>query len=109
MTSTLNPAVNGRASTERADYRLLRVGLWSVCVYVGLGGLLGFAVFAGFWPPPSEDLDAAGIAAYFHEHQTSIRIGMVLMAVGPRVITPGASSCRSSSAGWRVRWGAPCR
>jgi hypothetical protein len=81
VTSTLNPAVNDRASTERADYRLLRVGLWSVCVYVGLG-LLGFAVFAGFWPPPSEDLDAAGIAAYFHEHQTSIRIGMVLMAVG---------------------------
>ena len=49
MTSTLNPAVNGRASTERADYRLLRVGLWSVCVYVGLGLLvLGILTVAAF-------------------------------------------------------------
>jgi hypothetical protein len=63
------------------DYRLLRVALWSVCIYVGLG-LLGFAVFAGFWPPPSEDLAAADIAHYFQSHETAIRIGMVLMVVG---------------------------
>jgi hypothetical protein len=81
MTATLNPTVRDGAAADRADYRLLRVGLWSVVVYVGLG-LLGFAVFAGFWPPPGEDLDAAAIAAYFRDNETSIRIGMVLMAVG---------------------------
>jgi hypothetical protein len=69
------------ARSSSIDYTLLRVALWSVCVYAGLG-LLGFAVFAGFWPPPSQDLDAAAIAQYFHTHNTSIRIGMVLMVVG---------------------------
>lgn len=81
MTVTVNPSASDRIATDRADYRLLRVALWTVVIYAGLG-LLGFAVFAGFWPPPGEDLDAAGIAAYFREHETSIRIGMVLMAVG---------------------------
>ncbi|MDX1875109.1 hypothetical protein SBI67_23575 [Mycolicibacterium sp. 120266] len=81
MTATLNPAMHDGAVSERADYRFLRIGLWSVVVYAGLG-LLGFAVFAGFWPPPGEDLGAAGIAAYFREHEASIRVGMVLMAVG---------------------------
>lgn len=76
----------GRISLEqrphtKTDFTLLRAALWSVCVYVGLG-LLGFAVFAGFWPPPSQDLDAAGIAEYFQTHGTAIRIGMVLMVVG---------------------------
>jgi hypothetical protein len=50
-------------------------------VYVVLG-LAGFAVFAGFWPPPGEDLDAAAISQYFQTHNTSIRVGMVLMVVG---------------------------
>jgi hypothetical protein len=80
MTTTARP----RAMTTvppTTDYRLLRVALWSVCVYAGLG-LLGFAVFAGFWPPPGQDLDAAGIADYFRSHETGIRIGMVLMVVG---------------------------
>ncbi|WP_179467966.1 hypothetical protein [Mycolicibacterium vinylchloridicum] len=60
---------------------MLRAALWSVCIYVGLG-LLGFAVFAGFWPPPGQDLDAAAITEYFQTHGTAIRIGMVLMVVG---------------------------
>ena len=39
-----------------ADYTLLRIAMWSVAVYAGIG-LLGFVVFAGFWPPPaSKDL-----------------------------------------------------
>ncbi|MBJ7462046.1 MAG: hypothetical protein JHD38_00345 [Mycolicibacterium sp.] len=82
MATTIGPDLRapGQVSTS-GDYRMLRVALWSVCAYVGLG-LLGFAVFAGFWPPPSQDLDAAAIAAYFREHETAIRIGMVLMVVG---------------------------
>jgi hypothetical protein len=65
----------------KADFTLLRAALWSVCLYVGFG-LLGFAVFAGFWPPLGEDLDATAIAQYFHTHGTAIRIGMVLMVIG---------------------------
>ena len=64
-----------------SDYKTLRVSLWAVAIYCLLG-LAGFAVFSGFWPPPGEDLDAAGIASYFREHETGIRIGMVMMAAG---------------------------
>ncbi len=34
-----------------ADYAILRGCLLLVACYAGFG-LLGFAVFAGFWPPP---------------------------------------------------------
>jgi len=81
VTTTMRTTSVPGARNSSIDYTLLRVALWSVCVYAGLG-LLGFAVFAGFWPPPSEDLDAAAIAQYFHAHNTGIRIGMVLMVVG---------------------------
>ena len=70
-----------RDSALRADFRGLRVATWSFAVYCGLG-LLGFAVLAGFWPPPAEYLSAADIAAYFRDHDTAIRIGMVMMAAG---------------------------
>ena len=75
---------SGLAPTTRStstDYTLLRLALWSVCLYAGLG-LLGFAVFAGFWPPPGEDLDPAEIFKYFQDHRANIQIGMVLMVVG---------------------------
>ncbi|BBZ75160.1 hypothetical protein MANY_04970 [Mycolicibacterium anyangense] len=82
MTAALGaPVEDPNAVQARVDFRLLRAGLYSVCIYAGLG-LLGFAVFAGFWPPPGQDLDAATIAAYFRENQTSIQIGMVFMVVG---------------------------
>ena len=81
MTITAGRQTAASSSRQSLDFRLLRVALWTVCVYAGLG-LLGFAVFAGFWPPPSQDLDAAGIAEYFRSHETGIRIGMVLMVVG---------------------------
>lgn len=71
------------AAAPFTDYTLLRISLWSVAVYAGLG-LLGFVVFAGFWPPPAEHLSAAEIGDYFREHDTGIRIGMVLIAAaGP--------------------------
>lgn len=65
----------------RTDFTMLRLSLWSVCGYAGLG-LLGFAVFAGFWPPPGEDLDAVAITRYFTENSDRIRVGMVLMVIG---------------------------
>jgi hypothetical protein len=39
--------------TTSADYPVLRLALWSVAVYAGLG-LLGFAVFAGFGHRPDK-------------------------------------------------------
>ena len=69
------------ASVLSADFRMLRVATWSVVAYCGFG-LVGFAVLAGFWPPPAEYLGAVEIAAYFREHETAVRIGMVMMAVG---------------------------
>lgn len=82
MTATIGfKATDAARAAQHTDFRMLRVGLWSVCLYVGFG-LLGFAVFAGFWPPPGQDLDAAAIAGYFREHETAIRLGMVLMVIG---------------------------
>jgi len=81
MTAIDNDVSTQQKPYRKADFTLLRAALWSVCLYVGFG-LLGFAVFAGFWPPPSQDLDAAAITEYFQTHGTAIRIGMVLMVVG---------------------------
>ncbi|MBI3690827.1 MAG: hypothetical protein HY239_09310 [Mycolicibacterium aromaticivorans] len=79
MTTTARPVQEQMQA--KADFTLLRAALWSVCLYVGFG-LVGFAGFAGFWPPPGEDLDAASITQYFQTHGPAIRIGMVLMVVG---------------------------
>ncbi|WP_433567246.1 hypothetical protein ACQP1O_19865 [Nocardia sp. CA-151230] len=85
MTSTTHAAsVHGgrvAADVQRRSYLFLRLSLWSVVLYAGLG-LLGFAVVAGFWPPPAEGLTATEIAAYFSSHGSGVRIGMVLMVVG---------------------------
>lgn len=86
MAIDVEPTTGGIAPTRdetvlRADFRMLHVATWSVVAYCGLG-LVGFAVLAGFWPPPAEYLGAVDIAAYFREHETTIRIGMVMMAMG---------------------------
>jgi len=65
----------------KGDYLALRWSLMSCLVYVGFG-LTGFAVLAGFWPPPSEHLNATQITAYFHDQGSNLRIGMVTMAFG---------------------------
>jgi len=81
VATTQRPAAATTAQNTKADYTTLRVALWSVCVYAGLG-LLGFAVFAGFWPPPRQDINASAISLYFQTHHTRIQAGMVLMVVG---------------------------
>ena len=71
------------SDTVRGDFQMLRLCTWSSVAYIVLG-LTGFAVCAGFWPPPGPDLTASEIAGYFREHQTGITIGMVLQAMaGP--------------------------
>lgn len=82
LESTAGAATSARdGSALSADFRMLRIATWSVAVYCGLG-LVGFAVLAGFWPPPAEYLSAVDIAAYFRDHETWIRVGMVMMAAG---------------------------
>ena len=81
MTPPLVQADPARNDRVRGDYLMLRISLLAVIGYAGLG-LLGFAVFAGFWPPPAEDLNANEIAAFFADNETRLRIGMVLMAAG---------------------------
>jgi len=66
---------------RRGDFAMLRLCLWSVLGYVGLG-LAGFAVFGGFWPPPAASLTATEIQGYFTDHETGLKVGMVLMAAG---------------------------
>lgn len=36
---------------------------------------------AGFWTPTGQDRDADGIARFFQENETVIRIGMVLSVI----------------------------
>jgi hypothetical protein len=75
------------AEEIRADYLYLKVSLLLVGSYV-VFGLLGFAVFGGFWPPPGPDLSADEISRYFVDHQTGMTIGMVMMAfAGPFYVT----------------------
>ena len=63
------------------DYKLLRYGNYSMLIF-SVMGLLGFAVLAGFWPPPPEYLSAAEIGKYYRENSFSIRVGMILMING---------------------------
>jgi len=76
------------------DFAILRLGLWSVVAYCTLG-LLGFAVFAGFWPPPAEHLNADEIAQYFADHHTAVMIGMVMMAAGAPFYMPWSATLSS--------------
>ncbi|KRB80397.1 hypothetical protein ASE01_02690 [Nocardioides sp. Root190] len=79
--------VDADPASIRGDYVTLRVALLLVGSYV-VFGLLGFAVFAGFWPPPGEDWTANEIHAYFVDHQTGLTLGMVMMAfAGPFYVT----------------------
>jgi len=60
------------------DYAILKYGNMSILLFSILG-LLGFAMLAGFWPPPQEYLTAEQLGQYYRENNLSIRIGMVIM------------------------------
>lgn len=63
---------------RRTSYGFLHLCNYSILI-TALGGGFGFAVLAGFWPPPPAHLTASEIGAYFREHSIDIRLGMVLM------------------------------
>lgn len=81
ITATPSPSTVDVRHAVTADYRALRLCLLSIVAYCGFG-LVGFAVLAGFWPPPGEFLDEAGITAYFTKHHDGIKLGMILMIFG---------------------------
>ena len=89
-----DPRTDHRVDRIKTDYLVLRISLLLVLAYV-VPGLLGFAVLAGFWPPPGPDLTAAEISAYFVEHRTGLIAGMVLMAFcGPWYVAWSAAISR---------------
>lgn len=65
-------------SNRRASYNVLHLCNYSILILC-IVGLLGFAVFGGFFPPPGAYLSAEQIGAYFRQNSVDIRIGMVLM------------------------------
>jgi len=61
-----------------ADFTLLKYGNYSMLVFSVLG-LLGFAILAGFWPPPAEYLTPQQLGTYYRDNSFSIRLGMMIM------------------------------
>jgi hypothetical protein len=48
----------------------------------------GFAVIAGFLPPPSPNLNAVQLAHYFGNNRTGIRLGIIVAMVGTGLMAP---------------------
>jgi hypothetical protein len=70
-------------NTHKIDFTILKICNLASIIYI-VFGLVGFAVLAGFWPPPAQHLSADEIGLFFREHSLSIRAGMVAMAfAGP--------------------------
>ena len=60
------------------NYTISKLCAWSGIAFTVLIGL-GFAVLAGFLPPPAPSDTAAQTAQLFIEHKNGIRFGMILM------------------------------
>jgi hypothetical protein len=58
---------------------------WPVCI-VGFG--LGFAVIAGFLPPPSEAWSASHIAHFYAKDRTAIRAGIIIAMFFSALLLP---------------------
>lgn len=66
-----------------------KLGIWSGIVFL-LFFLAGFCIFAKFTPPVSPALDAAGVAGFYAEHRTGIKLGGVLTMLGAMLSVPWA-------------------
>jgi hypothetical protein len=58
---------------------------WPVCA---IGFFLGFAVIAGFLPPPSENWSASHIAHYYAHDRTAIRAGLIVAMFFSALLLP---------------------
>jgi len=65
------------------------------CAWLGplniIGVSIGFAVIAGFFPPPSPEASGATIAHFFVQNATWIQLGMLVMIVVQPLIIPWAA------------------
>jgi hypothetical protein len=69
------------------DRRLLLVCAWCGPLFALLFAI-GFAVLAGFLPPPSPNDSAAKIVSMYRDHRDAIRFGTVFMMLGTPFIAP---------------------
>lgn len=61
------------------------------CVWSGVAAITCFTfgfVFAGFIPPPSPSWSIERVVAYYQQHATGIRAGMVLMMISGMFVPP---------------------
>jgi hypothetical protein len=65
--------------------RRLCIWSWPVCI---AGFALGFAVIAGFLPPPSEGWSASHIAHYYAHDRTAIRLGLIIAMFFSALLLP---------------------
>ena len=73
------------------NQKILKMCAWSgVAAIVVMG--LGFALIAGFIPPPPPGDSAAQTAKLFIEHANAIRIGMIISMVASALLMPFAVS-----------------
>lgn len=70
------------------DRTLLRVGAWSGLAFIVLFGLGFGPLLAGFLPPLPPDDSAAGVAAYYADHQWMLRIGAIAVMVSAVTVLP---------------------
>lgn len=58
-----------------AEFRILKLCAWAGPLYL-LGVLGGFAIIAGFLPPPREHWNALQVATFYQDNEVRIRLGM---------------------------------
>lgn len=74
-----------RYQAWRAGVRKCCIWSWPVCV-AGFG--VGFAVIAGFLPPPGENWSAQHIAHYYAHNRTAIRAGLIIAMFFSALLLP---------------------
>jgi hypothetical protein len=74
--STTLPLAEQHTPNDPFRQRLWMAGIWAWPV---LGVTFGFffIIVAGFLPPPQESASAAEIAAFYNDHRTAIRAGLI--------------------------------
>lgn len=69
------------------DIRLQKVCAWCGAALV-VTFIVGWAIIAGFVPPPSPTKNADEIAAFFAAHQTRVQVGLFACLVGSAFLAP---------------------
>ena len=69
--------MNNRHSLEAVTFNIWRICGWSGLIYL-VGSLLGWAVIAGFIPPPQSDWSPERMAEFYRENNSAIKAGLVI-------------------------------